>query len=430
MVLLRTRSLVGRRSARALLSATLLAACADDTAGPEAHDDPELIADAEPAVDALALPDGGGASFDDELLVHDIEEIEPNLDLAAPTSPTAITVSDVTNYCSVSYSTGGWVFVWGAGDQCARAGAGPGRTIARKGIISTSGLNHVVARCSDGAVWVYSGYGGAGLQNAFSAASGHPNCVFIAAPAALPVFDAPFDITTAKFGGVAGNYTGGNGFDHWYPAQSNVGTIDVTQFGQSGGAAKVVDRWGKKRDTYNGGGADGHPAYDFGIDTGTPLKAVGAGTVLKAWQWANGSCTPDQKEVYIEHEVCGASGYCEYFVSVYVHLDSFSVATGDTVTKGQVIGYSGSSGCTGTPPGPHLHFQMHKSSNTPTALKANYVLSLLNSPPHNFNPFAIDPFGWTPPTGFDPWAWLASGMGQISTNVWTQNSKTITRTWQ
>jgi murein DD-endopeptidase MepM/ murein hydrolase activator NlpD len=42
--------------------------------------------------------------------------------------------------------------------------------------------------------------------------------------------------------------------------------------------------------------------------------------------------------------------------SIYLHLSKFAVAEGDAVTKGEVIGYIGS---TGRSTGPHLHWSLY-----------------------------------------------------------------------
>ncbi|MFF8352361.1 LysM peptidoglycan-binding domain-containing M23 family metallopeptidase [Streptomyces chartreusis] len=85
-----------------------------------------------------------------------------------------------------------------------------------------------------------------------------------------------------------------------------------------------------------------HTGVDFAAATGTPLKAVGAGTVVSAgWGGAYGN------QVVIQL----ADGY----YAQYAHLSSLSVSSGQTVSAGQQIGLSGA---TGNVTGPHLHFEI------------------------------------------------------------------------
>ncbi|MBD0747883.1 LysM peptidoglycan-binding domain-containing M23 family metallopeptidase [Streptomyces sp. CBMA152] len=85
-----------------------------------------------------------------------------------------------------------------------------------------------------------------------------------------------------------------------------------------------------------------HTGVDFEAQTGTTVKAVGAGTVVTAgWGGAYGN------QVVIRH----ADG----MYSQYAHLSQLSVSAGQTVTEGQEIGLSGA---TGNVTGPHLHFEI------------------------------------------------------------------------
>ncbi|MEV5430403.1 LysM peptidoglycan-binding domain-containing M23 family metallopeptidase [Streptomyces sp. NPDC052701] len=85
-----------------------------------------------------------------------------------------------------------------------------------------------------------------------------------------------------------------------------------------------------------------HTGVDFSVPTGTPLKAVAAGTVVSAgWAGAYGN------QVVIKLD----DGY----YAQYAHLSSLSVSAGQTVTAGQQVGLSGS---TGNSTGPHLHFEI------------------------------------------------------------------------
>ncbi|MFI8257824.1 peptidoglycan DD-metalloendopeptidase family protein [Streptomyces filamentosus] len=88
-----------------------------------------------------------------------------------------------------------------------------------------------------------------------------------------------------------------------------------------------------------------HTGADFIASTGTTVRAVGAGTVVSAgWGGAYGN------QVVIRH----ADGN----YSQYAHLSSLAVSAGQSVTGGQQIGLSGS---TGNVTGPHLHFEIRTS---------------------------------------------------------------------
>jgi murein DD-endopeptidase MepM/ murein hydrolase activator NlpD len=85
-----------------------------------------------------------------------------------------------------------------------------------------------------------------------------------------------------------------------------------------------------------------HTGVDFVVPTGTPVKAVAAGTVVTAgWGGAYGN------QVVIR---LNDGHYAQYG-----HLSQLSVSAGQTVTEGQQIGLSGA---TGNVTGPHLHFEI------------------------------------------------------------------------
>ncbi|WP_256105570.1 LysM peptidoglycan-binding domain-containing M23 family metallopeptidase [Streptomyces sp. ODS05-4] len=88
-----------------------------------------------------------------------------------------------------------------------------------------------------------------------------------------------------------------------------------------------------------------HTGVDFAASTGTPVKAVGPGTVVSA-----GSGGAYGNEVVIKHE--------DGNYSQYAHLSSLGVSAGQTVGAGQQIGLSGA---TGNVTGPHLHFEIRTS---------------------------------------------------------------------
>ena len=109
--------------------------------------------------------------------------------------------------------------------------------------------------------------------------------------------------------------------------------------------------WREDRETYNHGGID---IAGAGI-MGTPVVAAADGTVIAS----NSSCTHNWGKSYS----CGCGGgYGNYVMishaggkmTVYGHLTSLTVSTGDYVSRGQIIGYVGS---TGNSTGPHLHYE-------------------------------------------------------------------------
>ncbi|MET9682803.1 peptidoglycan DD-metalloendopeptidase family protein [Streptomyces coeruleorubidus] len=85
-----------------------------------------------------------------------------------------------------------------------------------------------------------------------------------------------------------------------------------------------------------------HTGVDFPVPTGTSVKSVASGSVVSAgWGGSYGY------QVVIRH---GDGRY-----SQYAHLSAISVRDGQTVSAGQRIGRSGS---TGNSSGPHLHFEV------------------------------------------------------------------------
>jgi murein DD-endopeptidase MepM/ murein hydrolase activator NlpD len=89
-----------------------------------------------------------------------------------------------------------------------------------------------------------------------------------------------------------------------------------------------------------------HTGVDFAAQRGTPVRSVGDGIIAEAgWNGGYG------KAIDIKHDAT--------YSSRYAHLDSFAegIQPGVSVTKGQVIGFVGS---TGRSTGPHLHFELYK----------------------------------------------------------------------
>ena len=84
-----------------------------------------------------------------------------------------------------------------------------------------------------------------------------------------------------------------------------------------------------------------HNGIDMACASGTPIYATRSGTVTVASYQAGGA----GNYVSINHG--------DGFSSIYMHMTHYIVYAGQQVSKGQVIGYVGS---TGISTGPHLHF--------------------------------------------------------------------------
>ncbi len=93
-----------------------------------------------------------------------------------------------------------------------------------------------------------------------------------------------------------------------------------------------------------------HTGIDFAAQRGTPVRAVGDGVIAEAgWNGGYG------KAIDLKHDAT--------YMSRYAHLDSFAAGIHNwvAVTKGQIIGYVGS---TGRSTGPHLHFEFYKDQQS------------------------------------------------------------------
>ena len=151
--------------------------------------------------------------------------------------------------------------------------------------------------------------------------------------------------------------SGSSGSGSSSSGSSNSGSSSVIVPSGSGfawptpGFTYLSSEWFEDREVYNHGGID---IAGAGI-MGTPVVAAADGTVVAS----NSSCTHNWGKSYS----CGCGGgYGNYVMishaggkmTVYGHLTSLTVSSGQTVSRGQVIGYVGS---TGNSTGPHLHYE-------------------------------------------------------------------------
>ena len=90
-----------------------------------------------------------------------------------------------------------------------------------------------------------------------------------------------------------------------------------------------------------------HHGVDYAAPVGTPVKSIGAGTVVaKGYQNGGGNF------LKVKHN--------SVYTTTYMHLSKFAkgIQVGSHVQQGEVIAYVGS---TGLSTGPHLDFRVHKN---------------------------------------------------------------------
>ena len=111
----------------------------------------------------------------------------------------------------------------------------------------------------------------------------------------------------------------------------------------------ITSGFGQREDPILGNGeGEFHTGIDIGAPNGIPIRATGDGTVKTA-EMASGY----GREVVIDHG--------HGVETLYGHMSGFAVSAGQTVVRGEVIGYVGHSGRT---TGSHLHYEV-RIHNTP-----------------------------------------------------------------
>ncbi len=140
---------------------------------------------------------------------------------------------------------------------------------------------------------------------------------------------------------------------------------------------------------------EAHPGYDYRAYYSTPVKAAATGTVVN---FAGQRCIPKGLS---SCDAFGAVGidHGNGYITQYLHLNTRSVYSGDTVMKGAVIGLSGDTGVQGSP---HLHFEVLKrvSGSSGTSINDYKV---------------VDPYGWKGEYGADP---LEAATGMKNVCLW------------
>lgn len=122
---------------------------------------------------------------------------------------------------------------------------------------------------------------------------------------------------------------------------------------------RVASSFGERQDPFNGEGAF-HAGIDIDAPIGTPVRATADGDVTSTgWESGYG------REITLNHG--------HDISTLYGHLSSIAVISGQHVVEGQVIGYVGDSG---RATGPHLHYEVRVHNvpvNPHKYLRATYV---------------------------------------------------------
>ncbi|WP_430510633.1 murein hydrolase activator EnvC family protein [Gottfriedia solisilvae] len=90
-----------------------------------------------------------------------------------------------------------------------------------------------------------------------------------------------------------------------------------------------------------------HSGVDIVKKGNVPIVSVADGVVIRAYKSSSYG-----NVVFITHNIDG-----KVFTSVYAHMSSFKVSSGQSISKGQAIGTMGN---TGKSFGQHLHFELHE----------------------------------------------------------------------
>ena len=141
--------------------------------------------------------------------------------------------------------------------------------------------------------------------------------------------------------------TGGNGssFDGTFAWPLDYSPRRVT--------SRMKHRWGRW-----------HKGIDIGTnaETGKRVVAAASGTVVYSAYQSGTSSSPGYGNYLIIYH---GNGYC----SLYAHMASKSVSTGERVSQGQLIGYSGNTGGVA----PHLHFEIRRATSVSDFFGNNWL---------------------------------------------------------
>jgi len=135
-----------------------------------------------------------------------------------------------------------------------------------------------------------------------------------------------------------------------------------------------------------------HLGVDYAAPVGTPVRAVGSGTVVYVGnKGANG------RMVQLKHP--------NRYETLYLHLSRYTVKRNERVSQGEVIGYVGSSG---QATGPHLDFRIRRDGKALNPLRMIFPPGE-PVPPEKMDRFAAVRDSWMEQLVSDPYSLASSG---------------------
>lgn len=150
---------------------------------------------------------------------------------------------------------------------------------------------------------------------------------------------------------------------YWWPVGSSATeTISGKLFAKGDPISSIITSTFGPRSAPVAGASSNHGAIDIAFGCGNNVIVAQSGTVVNTNDGCSdsgGSCSSCGigygNQVTIEHS---DGNYTHY---AHLQENSIKVSIGDKVTQGQLIGLSGSTGCS---TGCHLHFEVRSGSNT------------------------------------------------------------------
>ena len=177
--------------------------------------------------------------------------------------------------------------------------------------------------------------------------------------------------------GSGGSGIAGTNAGWWWPVGSKETTeINGKLFATGAPSATRLTATFGGNDSVHQGLGGGHGAIDIGAERGSNVIATKSGTVISPARGAridypDQAIKPDANGKYNCKGLIGNEVIIDHGNGIrarYAHLykNTITVRAGDHVEQGQVIGKSGSSGCS---TGPHLHFQLELNGSRVDPLK-------------------------------------------------------------